>query len=140
MRIMKMKYQYLSFLLCLCCSFASMSLTAQSSNSNCSHSKTQCSSKSYNMNISIKESNDNNIYSLGYAKEYTDEVEALLIQKLGRRYSKAIKGSKKWDKDYTVISKNGHASITYNGTNEATKDQAKALFNDIIAAVKSEKG
>jgi hypothetical protein len=92
------------------------------------------------MNISMRESDDNNIYTLGYSKQYTDEVEAFLIKKLGKKYSKSATGAKNWNYDYKVVSKNGQASITYNGSNEAIRDEAKALFNEIIAAVKSEKG
>lgn len=137
---MKMKYQYLSFMLCLCFSFLSMNITAQSSNSNCSKSKTTCSSSNYSLNVSMRESDDQSIYTLGYSSKYTDKVEAFLIKKLGRNYSKSRTGSKNWNNNYAVVSKNGHTCITYNGSNEGTKDDAKKLFNDIIDVVKSEKG
>ena len=116
-----------------------MNLAAQSSNSNCNKSKTKCSSTSYNISVSINESDDNSNYTLSYSNQYTDEVEAFLIKKLGNDYSKSATGSKNWNNNYKVLSKNGHARITYNGTNEATRDDAKELFNDIIAVVKSKK-
>ena len=115
---------------------------AQSSNSNCSKSKATCSSSSssYNISISIAESDDNSNYTIDYSKEYTEKVEAFLVKKLGRDYSKAVSGSKNWNNNYQVVSKNGRANISYNGSDESTRDDAKQLFNDIIDVVKSEKG